>query len=52
MRERSPEPRQPPHENAPPAEATPQGEREGPLTVERLRKDDGRSLIAYWHAAD
>lgn len=26
-----------------------QEERAGALIVERLRKDDGRTLIAYWH---
>lgn len=27
------------------------GEREGPLVISRLRKDDGRALILYSHAS-
>lgn len=34
------------------ARAQPVHEQIGPLSIERLRKDDGRALILYSHAGD
>jgi len=41
----------PPAERLEAAPQSPQdGERVGELTVQRMVKDDGRALIAYWHS--
>jgi hypothetical protein len=46
-RERDPSPRPVPAPTTAPATGERDPEREGPVEIERLRKDDGRALIVY-----